>query len=46
MDIEGNQHIMPFASQDSKYPPNVVLRILCGNIAINGQHIYEFAEDS
>lgn len=46
MNIERNQRIMPFTSQDSEHPPDVVLRTLCGNIAINGQYIYKFAEDS
>lgn len=46
MNIGRNQCIMPFTSPDSEYPPDVVLRTLCGNIAINGQYIYQFAEDS
>lgn len=46
MDIEGNQHIMPFTSQNSKHPTEVILRTLSGNNAIDARYIYTLAEDS
>lgn len=46
MDIEGNQHIMPFTSQNSKHPTEVILRTLSGNNAIDARYICTLAEDS